>query len=73
MAGVLAYENLLDHGACGDFFLDDDNLSPRPHSQSMDVSSVPESVGVFEGPEKTLEVCFLPGVGKERGCPSKPS
>lgn len=68
MAGVLAYENLLDHGACGDFFLDDDNLSPRPHSQSMDESSVPESVGVFEGPEKTLEVCFLPGVGKERGC-----
>ena len=43
MAGVLAYENLLDHGACGDFFLDDDNLSPRPHSQSMDESSVPES------------------------------
>ncbi|KAH8051651.1 hypothetical protein JL721_11092 [Aureococcus anophagefferens] len=68
MAGVLAYENLLDHGACGDFFLDDDNLSPRPHSQSMDESSVPESVGVFEGPEKTLEVCFLPGVGRERGC-----
>ncbi|KAH8091445.1 hypothetical protein JL720_5746 [Aureococcus anophagefferens] len=32
----------------------------------MDESSVPESVGVFEGPEKTLEVCFLPGVGRER-------
>lgn len=24
--------------------------------------------GCFEGPEKTLEVCFRPGVGPERGC-----
>ena len=25
-------------------------------------------VGAFEGPEKTLEVCFTPGIGDPRGC-----
>mmetsp|Transcript_6834 Transcript_6834/g.9562 ORF Transcript_6834/g.9562 Transcript_6834/m.9562 type:complete len:475 (+) Transcript_6834:337-1761(+) len=27
-----------------------------------------EYVGAFEGPEKTLEVCFTPGIGDPRGC-----
>ena len=77
-AGVIAMESLLDGGpdgerACGDFFLDGDEAgaylssSPRAHRESMD-ESLAESVGVFEGPEKTLEVCFLPGVGAEGGC-----
>ncbi|CAN0438267.1 unnamed protein product, partial [Ectocarpus sp. 12 AP-2014] len=27
-----------------------------------------EYTGCFEGPEKTLEVCFKPGIGNPQGC-----
>ena len=30
--------------------------------------SLVDEPGAFEGPEKTLEVCFLPGAGDIRGC-----
>ena len=30
--------------------------------------SLIDEPGAFEGPEKTLEVCFLPGAGDVRGC-----
>ena len=49
-----------------EFFLDEEEPA-RLRNASVD-ESVTESVGVFEGPEKTLEVCFLPGVGAATGC-----
>jgi len=61
--------------SAGAFFLerdgtggeDDGESSPRARNASVD-ESVTESQGVFEGPEKTLEVCFSPGVGAPDGC-----
>mmetsp|Transcript_5892 Transcript_5892/g.18600 ORF Transcript_5892/g.18600 Transcript_5892/m.18600 type:complete len:427 (-) Transcript_5892:114-1394(-) len=45
------------------FLLEPDDApgSPAPADDAHDVLS-------FEGPEKTLEVCFMPGAGDTRGC-----
>lgn len=48
-------------------------LLPVDQTSNASTSSLPnhdliEEPSVFEGPEKTLEVCFLPGVGDPRGC-----
>jgi S-adenosylmethionine decarboxylase len=51
------------------------DLSDSAESESEDESEVGDAnyvereyTGSFEGPEKTLEVCFKPGIGHERGC-----
>lgn len=43
-------------------------LSGSPVSTTSGPSPTPEYVpGEFEGPEKTMEVCFIPGIGDEEG------
>ena len=39
-------------------------VSTSEHSPSPTPDYIP---GCFEGPEKTMEVCFIPGIGDERG------
>lgn len=41
--------------------------NPLPPAQ-VDEEARAYVAGCFEGPEKTLEVCFKPGVGHPRGC-----
>lgn len=41
--------------------------NPLPSAQ-VDEEARAYVAGCFEGPEKTLEVCFKPGVGHPRGC-----
>jgi len=56
--------------------LDDHELEFGLHATAEDpggeehhLADVPSGyMGAFEGPEKTLEVCFTPGIGDPRGC-----
>ncbi len=59
-------------GSDAEVSTDPDNqvaFSPTNSSDLSDASfSVAEYNGTFEGPEKSLEVCFRPGVGHRLGC-----
>lgn len=55
-------ESLSDLSDSGDEDHGEDDLGAATDGEER------EYTGSFEGPEKTLEVCFLPGVGDPRGC-----
>lgn len=40
----------------------------QTNTEQVDEEARAYVAGCFEGPEKTLEVCFKPGVGHPRGC-----
>ncbi|CAM9967752.1 unnamed protein product [Pylaiella littoralis] len=46
----------------------DEDLLRKSDSQVHEDGEEREYTGCFEGPEKTLEVCFKPGIGKPAGC-----
>jgi len=61
-----AYESSSDEASnCSDLNVTVKSLD-IPNSEEP--SEEREYTGCFEGPEKTLEVCFKPGVGDELGC-----
>ena len=43
-------------------------MEPREIVKDMELLERDYSGQTFEGPEKTLEVCFTPGIGDPRGC-----
>eukprot|EP00904_Undaria_pinnatifida_P002071 jgi/Undpi1/11865/HiC_scaffold_4.g01564.m1 len=46
----------------------EDDVLRKLEVQTLDDDQEREYTGCFEGPEKTLEVCFKPGIGKPQGC-----
>lgn len=46
----------------------EEDIMRKLEIESNDDGQEREYTGCFEGPEKTLEVCFKPGIGKPEGC-----